>query len=174
VNGENIEHLELNGSALTGTGNALNNSIGGTDGNNTLNGNAGNDILRGFKGTDTLNGGDNDDVLEGGDGADAMTGGAGNDVFFYQLSFGGTLADLSGDTITGFEHGKDTVDLATLFRDLSISRDDAVGAGFLTLQTLGGNTLVKLDADGSAGGGGAITLVTLTGVTDASIADVLF
>ena len=49
----NVENLTLVGSALNGTGNALNNTIIGNDLGNTLDGGAGVDTLRGGKGDDT-------------------------------------------------------------------------------------------------------------------------
>jgi len=61
--GANIERLELLGSAASGDGNGLNNSIVGNAANNTL---------RGFGG---------DDLLDGGAGADTMSGGLGNDIY---------------------------------------------------------------------------------------------
>jgi Ca2+-binding RTX toxin-like protein len=48
----NVENLKLAGSALTGTGNTLNNTITGNGSNNTLNGSAGNDTLIGGSGND--------------------------------------------------------------------------------------------------------------------------
>lgn len=49
----NVEHLTLSGTAdLSGTGNALNNTIIGNAGNNVLNGGAGTDTLVGGKGND--------------------------------------------------------------------------------------------------------------------------
>lgn len=50
---DNLEVLELLGSAVSGTGNALDNLIKGTDGNNLLNGGAGVDELIGGLGDDT-------------------------------------------------------------------------------------------------------------------------
>jgi Ca2+-binding RTX toxin-like protein len=49
----NVENLILNGSAISGTGNASNNSISGNSGNNTLNGGAGIDTLIGGLGDDS-------------------------------------------------------------------------------------------------------------------------
>jgi Ca2+-binding RTX toxin-like protein len=55
---DNVENLTLVDLAITGTGNALDNIINGSDfGNNTLNGLAGNDTLDGGGGSDNLNGG---------------------------------------------------------------------------------------------------------------------
>ena len=51
----NVETLVLQGTGnLSGTGNALNNTIHGNDGNNTLNGGAGSDVLVGHAGNDTF------------------------------------------------------------------------------------------------------------------------
>ena len=76
---DNVENLRLNGSALNGTGNALNNGIYGNGFANTLEGGAGDDILTGFGGADVLNGGDGHDQLRGGDGVDTLSGGIGDD-----------------------------------------------------------------------------------------------
>jgi Ca2+-binding RTX toxin-like protein len=96
----NIERLFLQGSAFQGTGNDLNNELGGTAGDNalyglagndTINGGGGNDLVDGGTGNDRLLGGDGDDTLigaegsdtlDGGAGADAMAGGTGNDIYF--------------------------------------------------------------------------------------------
>src|SRR3954454_21386773 len=68
-----IENLTLTGSsAISGTGNNLDNVLTGNDAANTLNGLAGNDTLIG-------NGGN--DWLDGGTGADSMAGGLGNDTY---------------------------------------------------------------------------------------------
>ncbi|WP_062110969.1 family 16 glycosylhydrolase [Aureimonas sp. AU40] len=61
---DNVENLTLTGSALRGTGNALDNTLLGNAMNNTLWGGAGND------------------VLDGGAGADTMAGGTGNDTYY--------------------------------------------------------------------------------------------
>ena len=61
--GATLENLTLTGSAKSGTGNDLNNTIIGTTGSNQLYGGAG------------------DDTLNGGAGADQLFGGAGNDIF---------------------------------------------------------------------------------------------
>jgi Ca2+-binding RTX toxin-like protein len=59
-----VENLTLTGSAISGTGNNLNNVITGTSGNNLL------------------DGGEGDDTLNGGGGADTMIGGNGSDTYY--------------------------------------------------------------------------------------------
>lgn len=58
---DHVEELELSGSAITGTGNALANTIIGNALNNRLEGLDGNDTLMGGGGQDTLVGGEGDD-----------------------------------------------------------------------------------------------------------------
>lgn len=96
--GANVENLSLYGSsAINGTGNNLDNVIGGSEtasnflygrlGNDTILGREGNDNLDGGEGDDTLYGGytfdsnDGDDYLNGRSGADKMYGGGNNDKY---------------------------------------------------------------------------------------------
>jgi Ca2+-binding RTX toxin-like protein len=66
----NVERLLLTASSgVRGTGNALDNYVGGTSGNDVLNGQHGNDTLKGAAGDDRLIGGAGDDVLRGSQGA---------------------------------------------------------------------------------------------------------
>ena len=61
--GANVENLTLTGtSAISGTGNALDNVLTGNGANNTLTGGAGNDLLDGGSGSDTMRGGTGDDT----------------------------------------------------------------------------------------------------------------
>jgi Ca2+-binding RTX toxin-like protein len=66
-----VENLTYTGgSAFSGTGNAVNNSLVGAGGNDTLSGEAGDDTLIGNAGNDTLTGGAGNDSLVGGLGDD--------------------------------------------------------------------------------------------------------
>lgn len=80
---ENLALALFGGSAINGTGNALDNLITGNAAANTLDGGAGDDML---------NGGSGDDTLIGGIGYDTCVGGVGDDTFM--LVAGGS--DLSG------------------------------------------------------------------------------
>lgn len=144
--GDNFENLYLEdtdegGAAVSGTGNSLNNFIGGNDLDNVLNGHDGKDRIVGRDGNDIIDGGDgydtlnldrgNDTVMGGGgtdkiygnDGDDRLIGGAGNDTLD-----GGSGADVfvfaegdGEDIVFGFTHGVDHVEIAGFtFDDLTI------------------------------------------------------
>jgi hypothetical protein len=70
-----------------------------TEADDVLFGGNGADILNGGLGNDTLTSGSGNDILNGGLGIDRLTGGAGADIFT------GTVAELSGDTISDFAMG---------------------------------------------------------------------
>ena len=137
----NVDNLTLTGGLnSSGTGNGL---------ANVLIGNAGND---------TLNGGAGDDAITGGLGADKLTGGTGRDTFDY-----GHLTE-SGDTITDFKLGAtgDILDLSDLLDDIDYAGADAIADGMVLFGKSGAHTVVSIDADGSAGAGVAVAMLTLT------------
>ena len=79
-------------------GDALDNTLAGTDDADTMNGLGGNDTLSASLGADTLNGGTGDDILDNGfgdgTGADVLNGGDGNDTTYF---FDGISAIDGGD-----------------------------------------------------------------------------
>lgn len=95
--GSGALRLTLAGTAVNGTGNAL---------NNTLTGNARGNQLDGGLGDDKLYGGAGNDTLVGGFGADDMTGGTGDDIYWIENA--GDIVRESGDPTGGI----DTVVLA--------------------------------------------------------------
>ncbi len=97
--GNEVENLNLAGSAVRGTGNGLDNSIVGTGGTNTLIGNSGNDVLVGGSGGDSLLGGFGNDTFFVDTASDKVyeSGGQGHDLVFASVSYSlaGNVEDLS-------------------------------------------------------------------------------
>ena len=88
--------------------------ISGSAANNVLNGGFGGDGLYGQAGNDILQGVGGDDELTGGLGADVLSGGTGLDTFIYLSAADSGIAAATRDTITDFQHGLDTIDLAAI------------------------------------------------------------
>lgn len=93
---DQIEKLVLLGTAMSGTGNAL---------NNTITGNANANSLSGLGGIDTL---------IGGLGKDRLTGGAAADVFDFNAVTESGINAQTRDIIADFGTGNDDIDLATI------------------------------------------------------------
>ena len=140
------------------TGDAGNNTIGGTAGADTLRGLAGNDILRGRAGNDVLDGGSGGDQLFGNEGNDDLFGRAGNDV----LKGGTGNDDLEGgqgrDQLYGGDGADDFTFLLGSGRDEIFDFQDDVDTilidrdfGFTSVQQV-------LNFASSSGGDSAIDL----------------
>jgi len=135
----NVENLTLTGTAVLGTGNALNNTITGNAANNTLSGGDGNDTLRGGAGNDYLDGGNGNDYLDGGIGIDTIFGGSGNDTY---------VVDNAGEVVTETDAagGIDTVNaainwiLGANLENLTLTGTAISGTGNTGNNTLTGNT----------------------------------
>ncbi|MFP3543913.1 peroxidase family protein [Rhizobium sp. SIMBA_035] len=121
--GANLENLDLNGAAVRGTGNTLNNVINGNGGTNQLFGAGGNDTLNGDDGNDLLDGGDGNDTISGGDDNDTIIGGAGNDTIDVGGGFNTIVYNapaFGADTINSFDNAggtaanQDKIDLSGL------------------------------------------------------------
>jgi Ca2+-binding RTX toxin-like protein len=112
--GSNIENLQLTGTAaITGTGNELDNVLGGNTGANLLQGMAGNDRILGGQGNDRLLGGVGEDRLNGGEGADHLLGGAGRDI----------LTGGAGDDVFVFNSRAEAGDIITDFSNVAGNND---------------------------------------------------
>jgi hypothetical protein len=118
---DNVENLTLTGTAINGTGNALDNRLTGNSLNNTLAGLAGADNLRGDAGNDTIYGADDDNLLDGGGQTDWLIIGSDfNDANDAQIASienvlaltDGLTIDFSSQTekfaVTGFATGSTT------------------------------------------------------------------
>jgi Ca2+-binding RTX toxin-like protein len=126
--GAEVEKLTLSGSsAISGTGNALNNVITGNSAGNVLLGGDGNDKIDGAAG---------DDSITGGLGLDTMTGGTNSDMFVY-TDIGESLVG-SADLITDFTSTSgagtddDKLDLSGIDADTGTAGDQAFTWGSVT------------------------------------------
>ncbi len=111
--GYGVNHLELAGTALIGTGN---------NGGNHITGNGLNNLLKGLEGNDRLTGGNGDDKLVGGLGNDVLQGDAGADTFYFSTELNPAT---NVDDILDYSVADDTIRLNT---DVF----DAIGLGTLS------------------------------------------
>ncbi len=101
--GINVENLTLTGgTAINGTGNALNNVLTGNAANNLLTGGAGNDTLNGGAGADTLIGGTDNDTYVVDNTGDVVTENTNEGTDLVQSSIAYTLGiNVENLTLTG-------------------------------------------------------------------------
>lgn len=129
-----VENLQFVGSGnFSGTGNGLDNTLGGGTGNDTLKGAAGNDRLYGGPGAD---------LLDGGTGADQMSGGAGHDRY---------VVDDAGDVVVELpDYGSDEVStgLADYTLPANVENASLTGSNAHTLRGNGADNIIK-GSDGS-------------------------
>lgn len=150
-----VEHLNLTGSAVNGTGNGLANDIKAGAGNQVLSGLGGNDILNAGAGSDTLYGGDGNDNLTGGSGNDKLFGGAGKDTFVFGQD---SVTARDFDEIFDFVSRQDKIDLRSIDANSNTTRNDAFTpiwgaefskkAGELQIKAYAGGTLISGDVSG--------------------------
>ena len=142
----NVENLTLFGTALNGTGNALNNvitgnannnSILGGDGNDTIDGAGGNDILKGEGGNDSILGSVGADTLNGGLGNDTMVGGLGNDLYIVE-QVGDVVSEVGGGGVDTVQINFDYTLLAG-FENLTLAGVAVVGTGNTSNNLITGN-----------------------------------
>jgi Ca2+-binding RTX toxin-like protein len=134
----NVDHLTLVGTgAINGTGNA--------DAN----------LLKGNGAANILIGGGGDDTLDGGLGADKLTGGDGSDLFLRHAMNEGR------DIIADFQAGAggDVIDIS----DMLIGFSSGNESQFVQCLQSGGNTTIRVDANGAAGGAAFSDVCVLSG-----------
>ena len=136
----------LNGTAVTGTGNSLDNVIFGNNSANRLYGNGGKDVITGGGGNDTMTGGSGSDTFcrygLSGEGKDTISD--------FKTGPGGDVLDIDG-ILTGYKSGTSNVN------------------DFVRITESGGNTTVQIDANGAAGGHSYTSTFVLAGVTGTSV-----
>jgi Ca2+-binding RTX toxin-like protein len=147
--GTYLENLTLQGTAINGTGNELNNSITGNASNNILSGGAGNDVLNGSAGTDSL------------------TGGTGNDVYYIDNA-GDTITELSGEGTDIVYSTLDYTLVGTYLENLTLQGTAINGTGNELNNSITGNASNNILSGGSGndvlnGSTGADSLIGGTG-----------
>lgn len=164
---QDVEILTLTGTlGISGTGNAIANTITGNGGANTLAGAAGDDTLNGGGGNDLLQGGADNDTLDGGAGTDTMQGGTGDDVYIIAATTGKTITELAGE-------GADTVQ-ASVNYTLGAEVDNLLLTGAANLNGTGnalGNTLTGNTGNNTLNGGAGADALVGGGGNDIYIVD---
>ncbi|KAF1018347.1 MAG: hypothetical protein GAK29_04274 [Acinetobacter bereziniae] len=165
--------IDLSTTALqnTGFGTASFNNIeglAGGSGNDTFTGNAANNQFEGRGGNDTFN------IANGG-----------QDTLLYKVLLADATGGNGADVVNGFKVGiveatadADRIDLKALLIGYTADADGAAHyvngvatidtgdtiANYLQVSQIGGNTVLSIDRDGSAGAYGMTTILTLNGV----------
>jgi Ca2+-binding RTX toxin-like protein len=162
--GEHVENLTFvngTGSALTGTGNAL---------DNVMLGNADDNVLNGLDGNDTLAGGEY--------GNDTLRGGAGHDTYLFNMSSGietvGGGHDTIEDTATAGEGNRIQFGTGIAQNDLTFTRDEVARTLTIQVGSSGIDQLFLTNFDPTGANGSLVveTLAFADGST-ANLADLL-
>lgn len=165
-------YIEMGAYGATQTGTyTLNVFVGGntTTGNNsanTLNGGANADYLEGVNGNDTLNGNGSSDILDGGSGNDTLVGGDGADVLLGGANadtFRFTTTDAVDQIVDYTASQSDILDIANILTGFTAGVSDI--DDFVQFQTVGGDTVMRVDTDGTANGDNFVQVATLLGTT---------
>lgn len=139
------------------------------DARSTLYGNAGNDTLYADEGDGVMIGGSGDDEMAGLDGNDIMTGGSGRDRFDSPYGFAVVeegIFTLGDDTATDYRAGQDVIRFLTVTED----QFDYFRAQ-VTISQIGDDTLIDWGADPD---GNEIGTLTLLGITDFAVEDIVY
>lgn len=129
------DSLQGGGGADTLYGGQNNDTVKGNEGDDILYGNLGNDSLEGNTGNDYLHGGQGNDTLNGGAGNDQLLGQLGNNRFVFE-------DDAGHDTIHGYVHGADRIEIERGINDLPITTAADVLA---RVSYSGGNAVISID-----------------------------
>lgn len=141
-----------------------NDNLSGDNGDDTLYGGFGNDVLAGGDGDDLLYGDSGDDILNGGDGKDHYYGGSGLDTFVFEAA--SAYNDI--DEIHGFG-SSEKLDLSDLLTGFDPYTDDITD--FLSLEDVGSNAYLRVDADGLGTSYAAIRIVLIDNFAGENITD---
>jgi Ca2+-binding RTX toxin-like protein len=170
-------------------------AVGGTSGGDNLAGTSSNDIIVGGGGNDIISGGDGADQLFGGDGNDNIAGGIGNDILVGDAGNDTLTGGAGSDTLAGglgsdmfvfndsasadvvkdftFGTGGDVLNVHDVLPGAAQGSTDAAALGvYLKVETVGSNTVISIDADGT-GSGAPVAIVTLEGVAGVTLQQLL-
>ena len=120
----------------------------------------GNDVLYGDAGNDTMYGAGGDDLLDGGMGADTLYGGEGADTFVFHAATAFDAVDKVADFNLAQGDKLDIHDMLIGYDPLTSSISD-----FVSIETVGANSIVKVDIDGSGSAHDFVQIAALLGVT---------
>ncbi|MGW8188810.1 family 16 glycosylhydrolase [Sphingomonas hankookensis] len=137
---DHVEELQLVGPAITGIGNAQNNTLYGNENDNRLFGGGGDDVLTAGLGND---------LLDGGTGADRMTGGDGDDTYYVDNVRDSVIEFFNGGA-GGYDKVFASVDytLTANVEDLTLTGSAIRGTG-----NAGHNVITGNDMDNILNGG---------------------
>lgn len=149
--GAGLEKLILEGAAVTGKGNALNNDIIGNAAGNVLGGANGNDFL------------------DGNGGYDVLTGGSGADTFMFHAA----TAYGAVDKVTDFKVVQgDVLDISDLLTGYDALTDSLSDFVQITVSGSGKGSVLSVDADGTGLGSTFTAVALLNAVSATSLPDV--
>lgn len=117
-------------------------------------------LVTSIGGSGTIIGTPGDDLINASASRDTITGGAGNDQFVF-----GSVTSASGDTVTDFVPGQDTLVLTPLLQSVGITAPAPWATGHVACATSAAGAVIGIDTDGSAGPLKLRPLFTLKGVS---------
>ena len=156
------------------TGSNFNDWIRAGSGDDTVNAGSGNDVIFGGLGNDIIDGGAGNDRILGEAGNDTIIGGSGSDTVMFQVLDGEESDNAGGngtDTWLDFHLGNtttddqaDKIDISDLLVNYSGDGSAASLSDYLSVNSDGTDTTIRVDRDGVGGQYQSTDLVVLKGV----------
>ena len=156
------------------TGSNFNDWIRAGSGDDTVNAGSGNDVIFGGLGNDIIDGGAGNDRILGEAGNDTITGGSGSDTVMFQVLDGEESDNAGGngtDTWLDFHLGNtttddqaDKIDISDLLVNYSGDGSAASLSDYLSVNSDGTDTTIRIDRDGAGDQYQSTDLVVLKGV----------
>lgn len=134
----------------------------GGAGDDDMHGGADNDEMYGEDGDDLLHGGTGDDILYGSDGLDILWGGEGADTFVFENASAFNDVDIVKDFSTTDD---DVIDLIDIIDNTAFDPMTDAITDWIEFTTVGSDTAIKVDRDGTGGTYGFDQIATLEGAT---------